>query len=130
MSDSGDYYRALVRGELRGFWPSVERGMLWAASQPYGWVSGLRNRLYDHGWKRSYRVGVPVVSIGNLTLGGTGKTPCVEYVAGFYASLGRRVVILSRGYAGRGNANDEARLLAANLPDVPHLQGGDRLALR
>jgi tetraacyldisaccharide 4'-kinase len=103
--------------------------MLWAASQPYGWMSGLRNRLYDRGWKRSYQAGVPVVSVGNLTLGGTGKTPCVEYVAGFYLSLGRRVFILSRGYAASGNANDEACLLAANLPDVPHLQGRDRVAL-
>jgi tetraacyldisaccharide 4'-kinase len=103
--------------------------MLWAASQPYGWMSGLRNRLYDRGWKRCYKAGVPVVSVGNLTLGGTGKTPCVEYVAGFYANLGRRVVILSRGYAGRGDANDEARLLAVNLPGVPHLQGADRVAL-
>jgi tetraacyldisaccharide 4'-kinase len=103
--------------------------MLWAASQPYGWVSGLRNRLYDRGWKRSYRAGVPVVSVGNLTLGGTGKTPCVEYVAGFYANFGRRVVILSRGYGAAGKANDEARVLAANLPGVPHLQGRDRVAL-
>jgi tetraacyldisaccharide 4'-kinase len=129
MSDSGDYYRALVRGELCGFWPSLERGMLWAASQPYGWMSGLRNRLYDRGWQRCYRARVPVVSVGNLTLGGTGKTPCVEYIAVFYANLGCRVVVLSRGYAGGGTANDEASVLAANLPGVPHLQGRDRVAL-
>src|SRR5205823_9863977 len=62
--------------------------------------------------------------VGNLTLGGTGKTPCVEYVARYFRARGRRVVILSRGYG-----DDEARLLADNLPDVPHLQGQDRVAL-
>jgi tetraacyldisaccharide 4'-kinase len=69
------------------------------------------------------------VSVGNLTLGGTGKTPCVEYVARFYRDLGRPVAILSRGYGGRGAANDEALVLAENLPDVPHLQGADRKSL-
>jgi tetraacyldisaccharide 4'-kinase len=70
-----------------------------------------------------------VVSVGNLTLGGTGKTPCVEYVARFYRTLGRRVTILSRGYGGGGGRNDEALVLEENLPDVPHLQGIDRVAL-
>ncbi len=75
------------------------------------------------------RVPVPVVSVGNLTLGGTGKTPCVEYVARFYRQRQLRVAILSRGYRGRGAANDEALVLRENLPDVPHLQGTDRVAL-
>jgi tetraacyldisaccharide 4'-kinase len=72
---------------------------------------------------------VPVVSVGNLTLGGTGKTPCVEYVARFYRECGLRVTILSRGYGGNGGRNDEALVLEENLPDVPHLQGKDRVSL-
>jgi tetraacyldisaccharide 4'-kinase len=72
---------------------------------------------------------VPVVSIGNLTLGGTGKTPCVEYVARFYAQAGRRVAILSRGYGSPDGHNDEALLLRENLPDVPHYQGANRASL-
>ncbi len=72
---------------------------------------------------------MPVVSIGNLTAGGTGKTPCVEYVVRFYRALDRRVAILSRGYGGDGARNDEALVLEENLPDVPHLQGADRVAL-
>lgn len=72
---------------------------------------------------------MPVVSIGNLTVGGTGKTPCVEYVARFYRDLGRRVAVLSRGYGALAGRNDEALLLEENLPDVPHLQGPDRTAL-
>jgi tetraacyldisaccharide 4'-kinase len=72
---------------------------------------------------------VPVVSVGNLTLGGTGKTPCVEYVARFYRQRGVRVAILSRGYGSESGRNDEALVLEENLPDVPHLQGADRVAL-
>jgi len=75
------------------------------------------------------RVSVPVISVGNLTTGGTGKTPMVEYVAGFYRQQERRVAILSRGYGGSGGLNDEALVLYENLPDVPHLQGPDRAAL-
>ena len=73
-----------------------------------------------------------MVGVGNLTLGGTGKTPCVEYVADLYRQHEYRVAILSRGYRGEHNEtgrNDEAMLLEENLPDVPHLQGRDRAAL-
>jgi tetraacyldisaccharide 4'-kinase len=96
---------------------------------PYGWAIRWRNWFYDWGWKSSRRAPVPVVSIGNLTLGGTGKTPCVEYVAGFYHQQDRRVAILSRGYGSTGGPNDEALVLHENLPGVPHLQGADRVAL-
>jgi tetraacyldisaccharide 4'-kinase len=98
-------------------------------SVPYGWAVRARNRLYDWGWKRVVRAEVPVVSVGNLTLGGTGKTPCVEYVARFFRRLDRRVAILSRGYGSQAGRNDEALVLEENLPDVPHLQGADRTAL-
>lgn len=126
---SGDYYRSLVSGERRGVWPTLLRSGLWAASVPYGWATDWRNRLYDRGLRECTRVAVPVISIGNLTLGGTGKTPCVEYVARFYRDRQRRVAILSRGYGSDRGRNDEALLLEVNLPDVPHLQGSDRVAL-
>jgi tetraacyldisaccharide 4'-kinase len=67
--------------------------------------------------------------VGNLTLGGTGKTPCVEHVARFFRQLGRRVAILSRGYGSSAGRNDEALVLEESLPDVPHLQGADRARL-
>lgn len=89
----------------------------------------LRNLGYDRGVLPSHSVGVPVVSVGNLTLGGTGKTPFVEYVARWYRSRGLRPVILSRGYgATRGERNDEGRVLEQNLPDVPNLEDRDRVA--
>jgi tetraacyldisaccharide 4'-kinase len=126
---TADYYRALVGGQLRGFGPALERGALRLLSVPYGSSVLLRNWLYQRGWKGSVRAVVPVVSVGNLTLGGTGKTPCVEYVAGWFRDRGRAVAILSRGYAGSGGRNDEALVLEANLPDVPHLQGANRARL-
>lgn len=70
-----------------------------------------------------------MVCVGNLSLGGTGKTPCVEYVARFYRELGIAVAILSRGYGADAGRNDEAMVLEENLPDVPHLQGADRANL-
>jgi tetraacyldisaccharide 4'-kinase len=70
-----------------------------------------------------------VISIGNLTLGGTGKTPLVRWTARRLTQQGRRVAILSRGYGSTGDApNDEALELARTLPDVPHLQDPDRVA--
>jgi tetraacyldisaccharide 4'-kinase len=125
----GDWHRALRHGEARGPWPGVQRLGLYVASVPYGWVVAVRNRLYDRGWTGLCRAPVPVVSVGNLTAGGTGKTPCVEYVAGHYRQRGRRVAVLSRGYGTTAGANDEALVLEENLPDVPHLQGADRAAL-
>src|SRR5438105_4156031 len=95
---SADRFRALVSGQTRGVLADLQRGGLRLASIPYRWAVLLRNGLFDRGCKYSRRVGVPVVSVGNLTLGGTGKTPCAEYVARFYREHDLRVAILSRGY--------------------------------
>jgi tetraacyldisaccharide 4'-kinase len=88
-----------------------------------------RNWLFDAGWRRRIKAPIPVISVGNLTMGGTGKTPCVEYVARFLRERQMRVAILSRGYGSRQGCNDEALVLEENLADVPHLQGADRAAL-
>lgn len=128
---------AIVRGERRGPVATLARVGLRLVSWPYGLGAWTRNTLFDRGWKTVHRAPVPVVSVGNLSLGGTGKTPCVEWVARFYRDLGVRVAILSRGYR-RGDggnprgvlpANDEAMVLEENLPDVPHLQGANRVEL-
>jgi tetraacyldisaccharide 4'-kinase len=96
---------------------------------PYGWAAWTRNRLYDLGKIPVHRSNALVVSVGNLTLGGTGKTPCVEYVVQFFQERHQRVAILSRGYGAATGLNDEALVLKDHLPSVPHLQGADRVAL-
>ena len=69
---------------------------------PVGWLYGrvmqLRNALYDRGIFRSYDLGAKTISIGNITTGGTGKTPIVAYVAEILADAGEKVCILTRGY--------------------------------
>ncbi|MFO0823210.1 MAG: tetraacyldisaccharide 4'-kinase [Gemmataceae bacterium] len=120
---------ALVRGERRGPLAIFARCGLRIASWPYNLGVRFRNRMFDRGWKTIHQTTRPVVSVGNLTLGGTGKTPCVEYVARFYRDLGIQVAILSRGYGSEAGRNDEAMVLEENLPDVPHLQGRDRVEL-
>src|SRR5690606_27004946 len=83
----------------------------------------------NHGRREVSRCGVPVISIGNLTTGGTGKTPLVRYVARKLREHGIRVALVSRGYGSTdGTGNDEAMELAWALPDVPHLQNPDRVA--
>lgn len=129
MNDKTARYLDLVSGRRRGIVAGLLRGGLQAASWPYGLAIWARNRAYDCGWMRVARVGVPVISVGNLTTGGTGKTPCVEYLARFLSDSGHRVTILSRGYGSGDGPNDEALVLEENLPDVPHMQAADRASL-
>ncbi|MDA3963863.1 MAG: tetraacyldisaccharide 4'-kinase [Planctomycetota bacterium] len=70
-----------------------------------------RNLLFDWGLRRQRQAGVPVVSIGNISLGGTGKTPLVALVCAELAALGHQPQVLSRGYKGDGQGNDEAAML-------------------
>lgn len=90
----------------------------------YGIFVKARNACYRHGIFRTQRVGAPVISIGNLTYGGTGKTPLVEWTARELVSLGRKVCVLTRGY---GRDDPARRVVASNgkelLADVT--QTGD-----
>jgi tetraacyldisaccharide 4'-kinase len=122
-------FLALIRGERRGPVAMLARLGLRVASWLYGAGVRFRNLAFSRGWREVVRVAVPVVSVGNLTVGGTGKTPCVEFVARFYRDLDRRVAILSRGYGVEAGRNDEALVLEETLPDVPHLQDADRVGI-
>lgn len=124
-----DAFHALIRGERTGALAALQRGALWTASLGYRLGVCARNWGFDHGWKTIHKAAVPVVSVGNLTTGGTGKTPCVEFIARFYRQLDLRVALLSRGYGSEAGRNDEALVLEENLPDVPHLQGANRVEL-
>lgn len=128
MTANLEYYHSVIKGQ-KGVGPALLRWGLLLASGPYGLATRFRNMCFDRGWMQSVAAPVPVVSVGNLTVGGTGKTPCVEYVARYYRQHAKRVAILSRGYGTESGPNDEARVLEENLPDVPHLQGANRAAL-
>ena len=122
-------FRAVVSGRRRGAVAAILRALLRVVEVPYTWAVRRRNRGYDSGKKPIHQVDVPVVSVGNLTLGGTGKTPTVQWLARFFADRGVKTAIVSRGYrAGAAGRNDEALVLAQNLPEVPHVQNPDRVA--
>lgn len=122
-------FRDLVSGRRSGAGAAALRGLLRAAEAPYSFAVAHRNRRYDLGRAAIHRVEVPVISVGNLTLGGTGKTPLVRWLAQWFAAQHVRVAIVSRGYGSKpGYKNDEALELEQSLPSVPHIQNPDRVA--
>jgi tetraacyldisaccharide 4'-kinase len=125
---SPSQFRDLVSGRRRGVGAAMLRTGLAVMEVPYTLAVRWRNRRYDRGAAPVRRVSVPVVSVGNLTLGGTGKTPMVAWIARWLRGRTVRVTVISRGYgAEAGAVNDEALELEQDLPDVPHLQNPDRV---
>lgn len=114
---------------------------------PYQIAVGLRLWLYAHHWMKTKRLPCSVISVGNLTVGGTGKTPMTMWVAQYLATKGKKVAILSRGYrrhsrekfllvsngekplVGPTEAGDEPFLLASRCPGVLVAVGADRYQL-
>ncbi len=85
----------------------------------YGQIIRLRNYLYDRGVLKAHWPDVPVISVGNITVGGTGKTPTVILLAELIKSLEARVGIILRGYGGRaGIESDETMLFRRRLGDT------------
>ncbi|MBV9241303.1 MAG: tetraacyldisaccharide 4'-kinase, partial [Acidobacteria bacterium] len=89
--------------------------MLSLVAKLYGLVVGLRNRLYDKGVLDVYDLSVRTISIGNITVGGTGKTPLVAFVAGLLVDDGEKVCILTRGY---GRRDESERVLVSDGENV------------
>ena len=119
----------VISGRRRGVIPAALRSLCSIASCGYAAGMLLRNAAYDHGWFKTHRVDVPVISVGNITTGGTGKTPIVAWVTQQLQARERRPGILSRGYRSLdGAANDEALVLARLCPGVTQVPMRDRVA--
>lgn len=117
------WYRGIISGDDRHPIAGLWRRILSVASCGYRLGAG-----FDARRRSGQSAPLPVVSIGNLTVGGTGKTPFAAFVARWFRERGVRVCFVSRGYGGDGHSNDEALVLEHLCPDVPHLQAPDRLA--
>jgi len=139
-----EYFRQLWDGKRTGSADRIFMALLTPLSLVYGLILRLRMLAYAAGLLRSFRLTKPVVSVGNLTVGGTGKTPMTQYLARWFMERGKRVAVLSRGYGGSlegairivtdgrtillspREAGDEPFLLAASLPGVMVVIGADR----
>ncbi|HOW57452.1 MAG TPA: tetraacyldisaccharide 4'-kinase [Smithellaceae bacterium] len=122
------------------------KAIAYALSLFYHLVINLRNRLYDAGIFPAVKLPCPVISVGNITVGGTGKTPTVIMLARQLSEKGWKPAILSRGYGGSSShsvnvvadgkkillsaktAGDEPLLIAETLKDIPVLTGTSRIA--
>jgi len=127
-----------------GLWRRIFLSPLSIAAWGYGATAHLHREMYERGWRERRRLPCRVVSVGNLTVGGAGKTPTSAWLASRLAARGYMTVIASRGYgrksrelvsvvsdgtrihAGPGERGDEPLLLAAHSPGVPVLVGPDR----
>jgi tetraacyldisaccharide 4'-kinase len=120
---------------------SWQKSLLWPLALPYGAAAHLRARAYRKGILQQQRLPGVVVSVGNLTVGGTGKTPMVLWIAERALAEGKRVGILTRGYRGETApavrpdstavvyTSDEVQLLQARLGDrVAFGVGANRFA--
>jgi tetraacyldisaccharide 4'-kinase len=123
--------------------PWLGTGLL-AASLLYGWGVQFRTLAYTKGLIKSRRLPCAVVSIGNITVGGTGKTPMAIYLARLIRNSGLKTVVISRGYGGKAEkrggivcdgrrvlmqpavSGDEPYMIAKQLETVPVLVGSDR----
>ncbi|MBU4310219.1 tetraacyldisaccharide 4'-kinase [bacterium] len=149
------YLLSIISDERRGLFASLLRPILLILSGIYYLGLKIIQLLYKLRILRKARLKAKVISVGNLTVGGTGKTPAVERIAGLLQEKGRKTAILSRGYGGKiqnskckiqnygsrvavvtdgkkillsaKEAGDEPYLLAQNLSGVPIVIGKDRI---
>lgn len=123
-------FEALITRRRRGVGASMARGALWAVSKLYAAGMRARNWAFDHGLRTIHDPSRPAISIGNLTAGGTGKTPVTAWLASSLAARGHRPAVLMRGYGARPRQKgDEQRLLEQMLGlSVPVIADPDRAA--
>src|SRR5919109_245062 len=146
VNASRTLWKAVVEGKASSLARWTLGPLLTTLTYPYDWAHQLRLQAYRRRWAAVRRLPCRVISIGNLALGGTGKTPIVELVAGLLQQEGLRVCVLSRGYGGRARssitgvsdgkkclvppevAGDEPVLLAEHLAGLPVIVGKNRYA--
>ena len=102
---------------------SAVRTALTPIERVFGGIVGARDILYDAGWLPARDTPIPAVSVGNLTVGGTGKTPIAAWIARGLAARGARPAVVLRGYG-----DDEPLVHRVLNPDIPVIVGADRVA--
>ncbi|MCZ6652843.1 MAG: tetraacyldisaccharide 4'-kinase [Planctomycetota bacterium] len=108
-------YTDIISGRRRGLFGAASRAALRTLSLPYCGLVNLRNAYYDT-FANLRWLDRPCISIGNITTGGTGKTPLVIWLAGELIHAGKKVAIISRGYKGNAHGNEELELVSSLCP--------------
>lgn len=136
------FWQGAILQRRKGLSCSVARSLCTSLSMAVSGAVLIRRRLYRVGFLPVHTLKARVISVGNVSMGGTGKTPVVSLVAGHLEAEGKRVVILTRGYGrmapgqrilvgGNGHwrkVGDEPLMLSRSLPTVPIVVGRDRVA--
>ena len=124
----GRWHRRIVAGGGGALGPPA-RALLAPLAWLYGGMLTLRNRHYDRRRERLSRLPVPVVSVGNITVGGTGKTPLVIELARMLRDRGLKPAVVMRGYkSDAAGLSDEAELIRRRAPDSACVCDADRVA--
>lgn len=122
-------YLRIISGRRTDWRARFLKPCLWFLSLPYRIVVLIRNWMFDWRLRSTASSTAPVISLGNLTTGGTGKTPLVAYLTQWFQKQDVKVALLSRGYRSLpGEVNDEKLLLDRLCPGVPHYQNPNRCA--
>jgi tetraacyldisaccharide 4'-kinase len=110
------YFREVMSGSDRSAGAAALRAAAACAEPVYSMSMGIRNRLYDSGKLKAIPLGRPTISVGNITVGGTGKTPMVQWLAARFSTAGERPAILLRGYKSNSTGlSDERSALEESL---------------
>jgi tetraacyldisaccharide 4'-kinase len=123
-----NFYRNLISGSNDGFAKRLLRFLLRVVSIFYCAVVVVRNFCYDIGLIKARRVGSPVISVGNMTTGGTGKTPLVIWLCRLLEAKSVSCAVLTRGYKIQGaQFADEPAILAKSCPAAKVITDPDRI---
>ncbi|MCB9771166.1 MAG: tetraacyldisaccharide 4'-kinase [Candidatus Omnitrophica bacterium] len=127
-----EYLYRVITGQVSGFVAAIVKFFLYILSLIFGVIINVRNLLIERGNLQVIDLGKPVISVGNITWGGVGKTPFVIFLVEYFSAHGLKSAILTRGYmknVGRVNTlSDEALMLKQQIPDIPVGVGADRVS--